>query len=157
MESLMHQLRIEQAKSVGYEKNGFAAAVKEVAGAVTEGRWADEAAALIEWISTPPVVRPDAFKIVPEAKTVVALEIVHSHGIKDKKAIWYAKLHDCLIGMGWWLEVEIADAVTGKCQTVPDPYQCWGLMLIMSGSQYDPKAGIDPSAWPQLRAMGLAP
>jgi len=157
MESLMHQLRIEQARSIGYEKNGFAAEIKKLAVRVAGDVLQEQAEALIEWISIPPVRRPDAFKIISEERTVVALEVVHSHGIKDTKAIWYARLHEHLIDLGWELNVEIADAVTGKAQIVDHPYSCWGLLILMSGPAYDPKKGIHQSMWPHLRWMGLTP
>ena len=158
MESLLHQLRIEQAKSVGYEKNGFAAAVKKVASDISEPEYmVEDAEDLIEWISEPPVKRPDAFKIIAEERTIVAFEVVHSHGIKDDKAMWYARLHDYLIAVGWWLDIELVDAVTGGCVTIDNPYQCWGLLIAMSGPDYDPKKGIHPTAWPHLRGMGMTP
>jgi hypothetical protein len=157
MESLLHQLRIEQAKSVGYEKNGFAAAVKQVANAITEPHYMEDAEDLVEWISEPPVKRPDAFKVTAEERTIVALEVVHSHGIKDDKAEWYARLHDHLIGVGWWLDIELVDAVTGSCVTIDNPYQCWGLLIPMSGPDYDPKKGIHPTMWPHLKCMGMTP
>lgn len=156
MESLLHQLRIEQAKSVGYEKNGFAAAVKGVAANIVEPEYmVDAAEELVEWITVPPVRRPDAFKVIAEEQTVVAFEVVHSHGIKDNKALWYAKLHAYLLELGWELNIELVDAVTGRCQTIDNPYQCWGLLIPMSAPGYDPRTGIHKSIWPYLRGQGM--
>jgi len=149
-EGLLHQARIEQKLECGYTKNGFAAAVKALFSSDTDAGFD-----IIALLSTPPIKRPDAFMIDASTCTVRAVEVVQSHGIKDDKAIWFARLHDELLNAGWWLEVEIVDAVSGHATLIENPYECWGLLIILSSPYYDAKQGLREYA--HLKAMGAMP
>ena len=153
-EGFLHQARIEQKLACGYTKNGFAAAVKELPFC---GADADAGCDIIALLSVRPIRRPDAFFIDVETRTIRAVEVVQSHGIKDDKATWFARLHDELINGGWWLEVEIIDAVTGASTLIENPYECWGLLIILQSSEYNAKQGTNAAGWQHLRGMGLTP
>jgi hypothetical protein len=151
-EGLLHQARIEHKVHSGYTKNGFAAAVKAL---FSEDP--DRGDDVIHTLSARPVKRPDAFLIDHETSTIRAVEVVSTHNIKDDKAMWFSRLHDELIDTGWWLEVEIVDAVSGFSKIIENPYECWGLLRILSAPDYDPKKGISAEAWTFLKGMGAVP